>query len=329
VIIQINGHTADFELENERTARDVAESVTHWVKERNLILMEVQIDGEPSVASETPDTPLDAIDTLNFIVQSQADVVISSLNEGIGYCDRALRFIARATEDAGARPDELERLAAGIDWMVSLLDTVLQVLAVAPADVKYRDATLEEYKMKLASLRDDIAGGAGTAITETLEAGRERFEAFRNIFRMILMSDNLQTLVATSIESPDALVGHLRDVRAGLPAQVQNLEDIAAAFQGGRDAEGAEKLNGFIDFMYTYIRTCHQIPPIFRIDLEGIILDGTSLEDINADLTEKLNMIVEVMENNDIISLTDILEYEIKPAFEGLGRYIDELLKAL
>jgi len=106
-------------------------------------------------------------------------------------------------------------------------------------------------------------------------------------------------------------------------------EDIAAAFQGGRDAEGAEKLNGFIDFMYTYIRTCHQIPPIFRIDLEGIVLDGTSLEDINADLTEKLNMIVEVMENNDIISLTDILEYEIKPAFEGLGRYIDELLKAL
>ncbi|HNT11469.1 MAG TPA: hypothetical protein PKG59_11315, partial [Spirochaetota bacterium] len=66
-----------------------------------------------------------------------------------------------------------------------------------------------------------------------------------------------------------------------------------------------------------------------RLPVDRLMSDRLALEDINADLTEKLNMIVEVMENNDIISLTDILEYEIKPAFEGLGRYIDELLKAL
>ena len=39
-----------------------------------------------------------------------------------------------------------------------------------------------------------------------------------------------------------------------------------------------------------------------------------------------LNSIIEAMEYNDIVSLADILEYEIMPATDNLHEYIDLLI---
>jgi len=39
-----------------------------------------------------------------------------------------------------------------------------------------------------------------------------------------------------------------------------------------------------------------------------------------------LNEIAEVMENQDIISLSDILEYEIKEALANIDKYIDAII---
>ena len=68
------------------------------------------------------------------------------------------------------------------------------------------------------------------------------------------------------------------------------------------------------------------------LDLEQdmeIMIDNVSLEEKNSIINDMINEIVNVMENNDIISLTDILEYEIKPVFENMELYIDKILDTI
>ena len=95
------------------------------------------------------------------------------------------------------------------------------------------------------------------------------------------------------------------------------------------DNEGVEKLHRFIEFIFLYTRTCYQIAPVFGLDLEEVVVDEISLVERNNQLQELLEQVSEVLENDDIISLADILEYEIKPVMENLHLYINSLTESM
>ena len=88
-----------------------------------------------------------------------------------------------------------------------------------------------------------------------------------------------------------------------------------------------DQLFQFIDFIFDYTRTCYQIAPVFNIDLREIVVDDLSLDDKNRELQNLLHDTLEVMENNDMISLADILEYEIMESINNIDKYIDILLE--
>ncbi len=101
------------------------------------------------------------------------------------------------------------------------------------------------------------------------------------------------------------------------------------AFQSGKDGEGASRLQRFIDFFFSYSRVCYQVAPVFGIELSDIVNEGVSLLDRNRRIQDMLNEIIEIMENQDYISLSDILEYEIRPLMNDLGVFMDLLLSAV
>ena len=69
--------------------------------------------------------------------------------------------------------------------------------------------------------------------------------------------------------------------------------------------------------------------PVFGVDLKEVVIDGISLDDKNRELQTLMNETMDIMENNDMISLADILEYEIKESLANIDRYIDLLLEQI
>ena len=322
--VQINSCPVAFELEREETVSDVISSVSQWARERNLVFLETEIDEKSYLVDSIPDISLDEVNLINCVVQSRADVVISSLHEGISYCDRVLSFVAQSFDNySDASP--MKNLAGGIDWLLDVLRSVLQLLDVDINQLRYKDRSVSEYTEELSHLRELMEEEEDISTIQQALSDDNLLESLRGIFRMILLSEDLRTLVVNSIDSPDLLVDSLNEIKRSVSEQIQNLDDIVIAFQTGRDVEGSEKLNIFIDFTYRYIRASLQITPVFGIDLSMVAVDGVSLEERNRQLHDLLHEIVKVMENNDIISLTDILEYEIRPAIEDLDRYIEQI----
>lgn len=322
--VQINKCPVTFELEREETVSDVISSVSQWARERNLVFLETEIDEKSYLVDSIPDISLDEVDSINCVVQSRADVVISSLHEGISYCDRVLYFVAQSIgNDSDVSP--MKNLAGGIDWLLDVLRSVLQLLDVDINQLRYKDKSVSEHTVELLHLRELLETEEDISTMQRAFSEGNLMESFKNIFKMILLSEDLRTLVVNSIDSPDLLIDSLNEIKLSVGEQIQNLDDIVIAFQTGRDVEGSEKLNIFIDFTYRYIRACLQITPVFGIDLSMIAIDSVNLEERNRQLHDLLNEIVIVMENNDIISLTDVLEYEIKPVIEDLDRYIEQI----
>jgi hypothetical protein len=326
----INDCPVEFGLEREKNVSDVIQSVSAWTRERDLVFYELYIDDGLYAIDAVPDKSLDEVTVINCIVQSKADIVFSSADEAMRYCDRIEGFAGRIGENAEWTRGDRDDFVTGVSWLLEVLFKVMGLLGIARADVKYRDRELSYYIRILEGLRDALAAAGGTPeLNQAVGTHAGIFSDIKGVFRMLLLSDAMRSLIVQSIDSPDVLLASLRQTGSELPDQLANVEAAAVAYQTGKDVDAAGRLKGFVDFIYRYTRTCSQIMPVFRVDLAEVEVDGVSMEKKNRDLRGLLHDVIEVMENNDIISLSDILEYEIKPALESLRPYVDLLLSRI
>ncbi len=327
--IRINNYPVEIVLENEKTIKDVISSIKGWINHKNLIFAGIDIDGTEYHVDDAPDLPIENISLINCLVQSRADIVYETVNEGIFYCDRVIDFLQHLEEEP-MDTDELEDLVSGVEWLEEVFPTISNLLGLNLEEVKYRDGTVAQHVKKLDELRHRVV----TFTAEMNENGEididdSLFINLKEIFNIFLASEEMKRLIIESIDSPDVLINSLKDIKEHLPEQKAILEKAAASYQTGNDNKGMEQLFNFIDFMFNYTRTCYQISPVFDISLKDIIVGEESLEEKNRELQILLNETVDIMENNDMISLADILEYEIGESMENLEQYIDLLLEKI
>jgi len=325
--VQINSYSLDFKLENENTTADLMSSIYDWSKKRNYIFIEAQInDGSYSI-DHIPEIPREEIKYINCIIQSKAEVVISSLNEAVDYCNKITNYITITTNEKNFDKSQMNALSNGIEWLIEVLSTILKLLSLDINEVKFKDIKVIDAVDRFFDFKDAIKNIE--KIEDLVKLYNEKkisLTSILDILKMLISSENLKSLIRDSIDTPDILINSLKEIKENIPKLLINIEESAIAFQTGKDDIGSEKLQLFVDFIYTYIRNCYQIAPVFTIDLSKIVVNNISLEKKNLEIHNFLNDIVSVMENNDIISLSDILEYEMKPVLENITQYIDTLI---
>ncbi len=326
--VLINDCPVDFELQQDKKISDVINSISEWTRDRDLVFYELYIDNDYYPIDSAPDTSLADIKVINCIVQSKADIVFTSVDEASRYCDRVSSFMQRVAETDEYSQGDMDDLLTGISWLMEVLARVTGLLGISYDRLKYRDFDLAYHVRAIEAFRSSLAA-TGAGVKGIVTEHRDTFTDIKNIFRLILLSDEMRSLIIQSIDSPNVLISSIRKTTEELSQQLAGIQAAAMAYQMGKDAEGSERLKAFVDFIYRYTRTCYQLVPMFHVDLAAIAVDGISLEQKNRDLRSLLHEIISVMENNDIISLSDILEYEIKPALENLGAYMVILLEKI
>lgn len=330
VEVLINDCPVEFKLDRDKNISDIIDSISEWTRERDLIFYELYINDDLYSIDKLPKIDRDDIQVINCIVQSKADVVFSSADEAARYCDRVMMFIKHVLESGEWNRNDIDDLINGISWLLEVLDKVLMLLAIDKSGLKYKDRDIGYHFHLVEEFRDSmIAAADDSKVRELIALHKDIFSDIKYIFRIILLSDAMRSLIIQSIDSPDVLISSLRSAKEELSGQLANMQAAAISYQTGKDVEGSQRLKDFIDFIYRYTRTCHQIVPVFHIDLSEVEVDGISLEKKNRDLRNFLHELMTIMENNDIISLSDSLEYEILPAMRNLDVYIDELLKRI
>ncbi len=331
--IRMNGQQVDITLDTEKTLADVESSMTKWSAKRDLLLTGIFADDRFYITGEVPDEPIDGVAVLDLQIQSRVDLMIATLTDGIAYCDRVISYINQAIEDASFSTDDIEPFFAGIDWLLDITQSVFRQLELDIHDIKHLDRPVADYLADVTRLSMELKAMVrekdAEIIREYLKQQKDLFSAFRGIFKMALLSDNIKQMVIRSIDSPDALIKALHDSRERLPAELDNLERISEAFQSGRDSEAVDKLQEFLDYMHMFTRSAIQCAPVFGLDSSGIVVDGVSFDEKNSEIGELLSAVVDAMENDDIISASDILEYELRPSLETVPQYITIILERI
>ena len=328
--ILINGYEVDLTLEGEKNLSAIITSISEWARTRNLIFTQFEVDNEGYSTESFPDRDCADIKVINCVIQSKADLIISTLSEGSAYCDKMLTFIDQVDQKGSFDLAHADSFAKGAQWLIDSLRSSLQLLSLDPAQIRYLDHSISEYFDALSKAAEKVESSDSDA--EALRASKDArsiVDIVKGVYRMLFLSDSLKTIIVQSLESPDELVRTLESVRDEITRQEELLAEASAAFQSGKDAEGAEKLQSFTDFIYRYVRVCHQISPVFGIDPSSLSIGDLTLEGLNSSLHSYLEAIVAAMENGDIVTLSDILEYEVRPQLDTIRSFVNIMLEKM
>ena len=325
--IFINDYAVDFEIENEETLSDVVDNVKEWCEKRGLIFLEFMADEDHYYVEDIPEVSIKEISQLNCAVQSKSDLVYSTVKEGAKYSDRVIEYISSSIEKKEIDVQEVTNIISGLDWIIEMIGALLNIIKAEFAEIKHGDGTLDDFKSLILDYKLQLKESDEQEKTlQLLVKGEEIFNQVKDVLKIIVFSESMKKIIIESIESPDNLINMLVDIKKELPDQIKNMEEIAIAFQTGKDKDGAQKINIFVDFIMKYLKACYQSSSLFELDFSSIVVGESSFEDKNNELSDLLSEIVEVMENDDIISLSDIMEYELLTLFEEIGSFIDKLL---
>jgi hypothetical protein len=328
--ILINGYGVDFALENEKNVKEVCASILDWTKKRDMIFTDLYIDGELYSMDSLPDMDITSVGSINCIVQSKSDLILSTLHEAVTYCERIIGHISDIEKKGKADLSQKEALSRGIVWMLDASRVIFSILVLDEKEIRYLDKTIDQYFTKLSECGKAIESAKdANEFKKILLDNRNLFETVKSVFKMLFLSDSLKNLIVKSLESPNQLIEGLKQIKEEIGGQVEKLEKAAVFFQSGKDADGADIMQSFIDFIYRYIRLCHQISPVFGIDPAEISSGDDNMEKTNSAIYSYLEEIVSVMENSDIISLSDILEYQMKPEVEKCAPFIQLVLEKI
>lgn len=325
--VLINDYPIDFELQGEKSVQEIVSSVSDWARERGLIFIELFINDKLYTIEEIRGKEFRKVDIINCVIESKSNLVFSTVDEGAFYCNKVVNFISSMGDRPAFGGSEVENLVSGMDWLREVLNNIANLMDLDTAGFRYKERSWEGFVKELqdtAKALPEIRGDR--EIAGFLAEKKPFFAELKELFRMTLISGEMRDLILKSIDSPDVLMKTLHELKGGLPVIIGKIGEAAVSFQTGKDGTGIDDLNEFVDFMLMYTRTCYQVVPVFGINPAEIVFGGISLEDRNARIMELLNDVIAAMENSDVVSLADILEYEIMPVTEGLESYIDALI---
>ena len=90
-------------------------------------------------------------------------------------------------------------------------------------DYRYKDKSAREFKDNLKTIQEKLSefSSPEDAMAYLLES-IDIFSGFKDILRMITMTDEIKNLIIQNIESPDVIIESIAVIKKELPAQLKN-----------------------------------------------------------------------------------------------------------
>lgn len=122
------------------------------------------------------------------------------------------------------------------------------------------------------------------------------------------------------------LRGALEQSRDSLPELQDKLEQVAAALQCGSRQEAFSLFSDCLTHWRQVIQLLQVSQTCLGYDSDEIQIEGRSLKELNDELFSTLQETKQAMEQGDLVSLSDLLEYELVTKIQQEKALLDHLI---
>lgn len=288
--IIIDSEKIAFELEKENNIGEVIHGITSWLNENGRLVISTQIDGIKLKDNQlTQDIPLDG--ELSFNTAPYRDIMITSLKK----TEESLSLFSKAVEK-----NNIALIKKMLNPMAIISD--LQTFLPSP-----EIAILEKQIKHYLSLNKPDE-------TVLIEAQKSLIQSF-TVFRYKLI-ERINEFIQP--------VAELQKVNLFLKKINENIEQIPVNLQTGKAAEAINEITQFTEAIEKFNRTLFLLPEKVT---EKQLIGDMPLDKFLEELMPILSELAEGFNNNDIILIGDLMEYEIAPRLKNIINFIDSVAK--
>lgn len=330
--IFINGREVEYALGDERTLGEALDSLSKWAGERGEVILGVRADGaEVAPGDEAARArSLGDVARLDIEASSVKVLVVETLGEVREYANRARNLLPAVADEveAGSASERLDQFVEALPWLERVFLRLEEILGDEIGRVAAEGRTL---RVLLEDLRDlgpslraaapaeraailrgraaDVLGGLAAAIPVILG----RLEAATGP-----TSDAAREIA----EEIGATIG---DVRR-LPAR---LEEIAVQIQVGDESAAMSRFAAEIGLLERAFRLVERGRAALALSPAEWTIGGEAWEARSEKVSSLLEEMLGAFERGDRVLISDLLEYELSPASEGLAAALEEILHRL
>ncbi len=313
--IIINDEKVDYTVEDEKSLGDVLKSLEGWVAENGGIINTVSVD-EREIAfgqqTEQLDKSISSINRLSLQTSSRFEHALSAIATVSVYIDRIAGDYLKSRNI-----DDYDLILEGINLISEGITCSLSTLHVRPiVIINDRGKSLGEILYNLKALIDlyekQYVDGEGRQ--ELKQVLIELQQLLPKMVNWALLKNSLYDVEMKGLEV-SFLKTALADLESIAKKTIEKFERIGENLQVGRDGEAFQDLLFVTEIMDEIIFVLQFFMTAYSMDSTILSKSDLSMDELFEKFSTGLKKIEDSFRSEDLITVGDMLEYEIKPLF--------------
>ena len=294
--IFINDVKIDFQLENEKSIKDIVSGLSGWASSEGVQLQNIRIDDKDYDSADSSFSTME----LNGIgkIEVAAKSILQIHEENLQLLHQYISLMKKSVE--GKNIKLIDDLKSDIDSVSALLADFLG------EDIGAQQSISCQLKTRLTALHTD---GRSLAAEET-----------EPLLNMLTALDIILKERIAELANP---YGELQKTVNAMKSSIEEINNISVLLQTGKDREALSSIIKFSELSQKVLRIYSVLSNSGLLDVESIDIDGMKFSDFYNELNSILTELLEAFTANDSVLIGDLLEYEIAPRSESLIKALE------
>jgi hypothetical protein len=324
--ILINDEKLEFKLEREESLGDIIRGLEHWILKNGNVIESIAVDNRKvplDYGSLEFNRGVEAIREIKIITSNKIDLAINTIVTVGEYIHKFFdEFIGSETIK------QYEAILDGLRLIYNGTTDALKVLKINP--IMIIDDTANPLNKILGDMNDFIAVCEKQYLDKEgiarLKSLLDRFLGIiPKIFKWTVLKNYEFFKELGTTQTATFFSSILQDMYLICSQSSEKFEMISRNLQIGEDRQALTDLTYMTELLDEIISVLIAVKNIFDMNFNKLLLPKGSIDDLFGELTGYLKEVEDAFKNGDMITVGDLMEYEIRPLFEDVCHIVSRL----
>ena len=324
--ILINDEKIKFELETEKNVGEIIKGLESWIAENDNVIESISIDSVTVPFDYTCSEfsrSISLVKELKVITLPQIELAVNTIVSLGEYITRILSEY----DDSDSLTyydsilEGMKLIYSGIVDSLRILN-VNSIVIVNRKGITLKDVLLEMKEFILIYEKKYI-NSEGIKKLKDLLKNMLYFIAI--VFKWAVIKNILFFKDWDKTKTSSFLGDIFQDLSYVCSSSFQKFDSISKDLQIGRDRKALGDLCYITELLDEVISILKITKIMYTIDFKSMLISDKSIDDLFYEITDRLKSVESAFKNGDMITVGDVLEYEIKPLFKQIPELFEKM----
>jgi hypothetical protein len=324
--IFINNQKAEVVIENEKNAFEVIMALSDFAAKQSPQHFISNIIVDRKEYSFADEDRLKAIKVREIKkIELETNDIYGITNLTMTQIERFLELLKEIFNDKSFNEKIIE-IKESIAWMTSGVNKILQIFSINKNEkLKQEKDIFNEYcdeLTRIIDMHDKIPDKDNNELTVKIKD-----EALTCISGLSLSLKKIKKWLVFTCNMPDKdfVLENINKLLDDISRIIPSLGNMPLLFQTGEDNEAMNIIHSLSTILEESIEMFVLFKENFKLHLDKYTVKEVSFEEFFKTITLKLKELIEAIEKNDSVLISDLLEYEFIPNVEEIQNIIEKI----